>query len=46
MSTVMRAAQVIVLRAGRIVEIGTPEELLRNNNIFARMYELQRMATD
>jgi len=46
MSTVMRAEQVIVLRAGRIVEIGTPEELLRNNSIFATMYELQRMATD
>ena len=46
MSTIMRAAQVIVLRAGHIVEIGTPEELLRNNSIFARMYELQRMASD
>jgi len=46
MSTVMHAEQVIVLQAGRIVEIGTPEELLRNNSIFARMYELQRMATD
>jgi ATP-binding cassette, subfamily B, bacterial MsbA len=45
MSTVMRAEQVIVLRAGCIAEIGTPEELLRNNSIFARMYELQRMGT-
>jgi ATP-binding cassette, subfamily B, bacterial MsbA len=46
MSTVMRAEQVIVLRAGHIVEIGTPEELLRNNSIFATMYDLQRMAAD
>jgi subfamily B ATP-binding cassette protein MsbA len=46
MSTVMRAEQVIVLRAGRIVETGTPEDLLRKNSIFARMYELQRMATE
>jgi len=45
-STVMGADQVIVLRAGSIVEIGPPEELLRNSSIFARMYELQRMATD
>ena len=41
----MRAEQVIVLRAGCIAEIGIPEELLRNNSIFARMYELQRMST-
>ena len=46
MSTVMGADQIIALRAGRIVEIGPPEELLRNNSIFARMYELQRVATD
>jgi ABC-type multidrug transport system fused ATPase/permease subunit len=45
LSTVMRAEQVIVLWAGCITEIGTPEELLRNNSIFARMYELQRMGT-
>jgi len=45
-STVMGAEQVIVLRAGRVVEIGRPEELLRNHSVFARMYELQRVSTD
>ena len=43
-STVLRANEVIVLTAGRIVESGSPEELLRKNSAFAEMYELQSIA--
>jgi ABC-type multidrug transport system fused ATPase/permease subunit len=43
LSTVRNADLVIVLNEGRIVEHGTPQELLSSNGVFAEMYNLQRM---
>lgn len=41
MRTVMGADKVVVLDQGRIVESGTPEELLAKGGLFARMVALQ-----
>jgi len=41
MRTVENANKIVVLSDGTVAEIGTPEELLRQNGIFARMVELQ-----
>jgi ATP-binding cassette, subfamily B, bacterial MsbA len=43
LSTVRDADFVIVIDQGRVVESGSPEELLSSNRMFAEMYNLQRM---
>lgn len=41
MRTVMGANKVVVLDEGKIIESGTPQELLAANGLFARMVQLQ-----
>lgn len=41
LSTIKRADKIIVLHHGRIREIGTHEELLKRNDIYAMLYKLQ-----
>jgi subfamily B ATP-binding cassette protein MsbA len=41
LSTVMAADQVVVLEAGRVVEVGPPQELLARPGHFARLHGLQ-----
>ena len=42
MRTVMGADHVVVLKEGRVVEDGSPTELLEADGLFARMVALQR----
>ncbi len=42
LSTVMDADQILVMDQGRIVERGSHEELLEQNNIYARMWAIQQ----
>ncbi len=42
LSTIEQADQILVLDRGRIVERGTLADLLANNALFARLYELQK----
>ena len=44
LSTVMQADEIIVLEAGRIKEQGPAAELLANQSLFARLYQLQEAA--
>ncbi len=41
LSTVQKAHQIAVLDRGRVVEVGTHDELLRNNGYYTRLYTLQ-----
>lgn len=42
LSTIEQADQILVLDKGRIIERGTLADLLANNALFARLYELQK----
>ena len=41
LSTIMDADHVIVLNAGKVIEAGSPKELLQNNSKFAGMVQAQ-----
>lgn len=41
LSTVRTASRILVLDAGRIVEAGTHEELIKHDGIYRKLYELQ-----
>lgn len=41
LSTIMRADRIFVLEKGRIVETGTPDELLGMNGRFRQLYDMQ-----
>ena len=41
LSTIRKANKIIVLDKGEIKEIGTHDELLKNNGFYARLYEMQ-----
>jgi len=41
LSTIRKASKIIVLDKGEIKEMGTHDELLRNNGFYSRLYEMQ-----
>lgn len=44
LSTIQKADKIVVVDKGRIVEMGTHEELLKNGNAYANLYEMQYAA--
>lgn len=44
LATTRNADTVIVLERGKVVEAGTPADLVRNNGLYARMVQLQTLA--
>lgn len=40
-STVRMADRILVLKHGKVLELGTHEELLENNNLYAELFKLQ-----
>ena len=42
LSTIIDAHKIIVLDNGRIIEIGTHQELIKNNNLYAEMWVRQQ----
>ena len=44
LSTIIDADTIIVLRHGKVVEMGSHQELLSKNGIYQRLWELQNQA--
>ena len=44
MRTIANADKIVVLDDGRIVEQGSPDELIANDGLFKRMVELQKLS--
>ncbi len=43
LSTVRKADRIVVMKAGKCIELGTPEELLEAGGEFSRLHNLQQM---
>ena len=41
LSSVLHAERIVILQEGKVLESGTPKELLADNNFFKRSYDLQ-----
>jgi subfamily B ATP-binding cassette protein MsbA len=41
LSTIERASRIVVLEAGRIVEVGAHSDLMSRNGVYAKLYQLQ-----
>ena len=46
MRTVTDADKIVVLKDGMVTDIGTPDELIRKDGIYANMMKTQLMAAD
>ena len=46
LSTIRRADKIVVVEAGRIIEMGTHEELLRGGGTYTRLHDLQFQEAD
>ncbi len=45
-TTLMQADRILVLKDGRIAELGTHEELIRRNGIYKSIYDIQMNSSD
>jgi len=46
LATIQKADKILVMDAGKIVEMGTHKELLKNGNYYSNLYEAQFLAKD
>lgn len=46
LSTIRDVDRILVLKRGELVESGSHEDLLAENGLYARLYQLQMLGTD